>query len=376
MDFKVNCALLTSAMSDINKVISSRSIIPILSGIKIEANENGLKLTGSNSDIFLERTIPLLIDGEKVVEITECGSVVVLSKYLNEIMKKLPDDIHMKAELNGSITLKSGTIETRLNGFDSNEYPKLPVMDRENNVNIPFGKLIEAVKQTVFAVSKSESRPVLTGVKMEFEKNKLICTATDSHRLARREVHIESEIQESFVVPSTSLSELMHLKESDSSNVKINYTTNFIVFKTANSSLYSRLLEGNFPNVQSLIPTDSKSTITINTKELIAGIDRACVFSTEWKNNNVQLKIVDDTTIKIASNATEVGMIEEYQRIIRIDGLSDIQITFDGRFMLDALKGIQEENVTIKFDGFMKPIVIKPQHSGACLHLISPLRTS
>ena len=105
------------------------------------------------------------------------------------------------------------------------------------------------------------------------------------------------------------------------------------------------------------------------------GIDRACVFSTEWKNNNVNLKIVDDARIKIASNATEVGMIEEYQKIIQIDGQNDIQMTFDGRFMLDALKGIQEENVTISFGGMMKPIVIKPQYSSDCLHLISPLRT-
>src|SRR6185312_10628864 len=133
----------------------------------IEANENGIKLTGSNSDIFIERTIPIFINGEKVVDISEFGSVVVLSKYLNEIMKKLPDDIHMKAELNGVITVKSGSIETRLNGFDANEYPKLPEMDFNQNVTIPFGKLTEAIKQTAFAVSKNETKPVLTGVKME-----------------------------------------------------------------------------------------------------------------------------------------------------------------------------------------------------------------
>ncbi|WP_203247134.1 DNA polymerase III subunit beta [Sporosarcina beigongshangi] len=375
MDFKVNCSLFINAMSDINKVISSRNVIPILAGIKIEANKNGLTLTGSNSDVVIERTIPSFINEEKVVEISEFGSVVVLSKYLNELIKKLPDDIHMKADFNGSVTIKSGTIETRLNGFDSNEYPKLPEMDRENNVKVPFGKLTEAIKQTVFAVAKSESRPVLTGVKMEFEQNKLICTATDSHRLARREVHIQSDIQESFIVPSTSLSELMHLKESESSTLDIYYTNSFIVFKTANSSLYSRLIEGSFPNVQALVPSESKSTVTINTKALMEGIDRACVFSTEWKNNNVNLEIVNDARIKIASNATEVGMIEEYQKIIEMDGQDDIQMTFDGRFMLDALKGIQEENVTISFGGMMKPIVIKPQHSGACLHLISPLRT-
>lgn len=375
MEFTVSYVSFTTAVSDINKIISSKSVIPILSGIKIEANENGLKLTGSNSDIFIERTIPLLISGEKVVEIKEFGSVVVLSKYLNEIVKKLPNDICIKAGGNNSITIKSGDIETKLNGFNANDYPKLPEMVRNDNVGIPFGKLTDVIKQTAFAVSKSEAKPVLTGVKMEFEKNKLICTATDSHRLARGEVNIDSAITESFVVPSSSLSELMHLKEVDTSIVGISYTNNFIVFETANSSLYSRLIEGIYPNTKSLVPTESKASITLNTKALIDGIDRGCVFSTEWKHNNVQLEIVDDATIKISSNSTEVGMIEEFQKIIHIDGQNDIQMSFDGRFVLDALKRIQEENVTIRFDGLMKPIVIQPLNDSTCLHLISPVRS-
>jgi DNA polymerase III subunit beta len=375
MEFTVSYASFTTAVSDINKNISSKSVIPILSGIKIEANENGLKLTGSNSDISIERTIPLLIDGEKVVVIKESGSVVVLSRYLNEIVKKLPNDICIKSGSNDSITIKSGDIETKLTGFNANDYPKLPEMDRNNHVQIPFGILAEAIKQTVFAVSKSEAKPVLTGVKMEFEGNKLVCTATDSHRLARHELHIESEIKESFVVPSTSLSELTHLKVADSSIVDISFTNNFIVFGTADSKLYSRLIEGIYPNTQSLVPMESRSMITMNTQTLIEGIDRACVFSTEWKHNNVQLEIVDDATIKITSNSTEVGMIEELQKIIHIDGQNDIQMSFDGRFLLDALKRIQEENVTIRFDGLMKPIVIHPLNNPTCLHLISPVRS-
>lgn len=375
MEFTVSYASFTTAVSDINKIISSKNVIPILSGIKIEANEYGLKLTGSNSDVFIERTIPLLISGEKVVDIKEFGSVVVLSKYLNEIVKKLPNDICIKLGSNDSITIKSGDIETKLNGFNANDYPKLPEMDRNTKIEIPFGKLTEAIKQTAFAVSKSEAKPVLTGVKIEFEENKLICTATDSHRLARREVTIESKTTESFVVPSTSLSELTHLKEADSSIVEISYTNNFIVFGTANSSLYSRLIEGVYPNTGSLVPTESKALITMNTQVLIEGMDRACVFSTEWKHNNIQLEIVDDATIKISSNSTEVGMIEELQKIIHIEGQNDIQMSFDGRFVLDALKRIQEENVTIRFDGLMKPIVIQPQNDSTCLHLISPVRS-
>ncbi|QUW21996.1 DNA polymerase III subunit beta [Sporosarcina sp. Marseille-Q4063] len=376
MEFTVNYSLFASAVSEINKVVSSKSVIPILSGIKIETNQNGLKLTGSNSDIILERTIPLHIEGKAVVQISEYGGTVVLSKYLNEIVKKLPKDICIKTAHNDSITLKSGDIETKLKGFKSSDFPKVPEMNHDKFVKVPFGKLTKAINQTAFAVSKSESKPILTGVKLEFGNKKLSCTATDSHRLARQEIHIDTEVQESFVVPSTSLSELINLKESDSAIVDIYYTNNFIAFKTVNRILYSRLIDGIYPNAQSLIPIEPKSIVTLETQLLIDGIARACVFSTEWKYNNVQLEIVDDATIKISSNSTEVGMIEEFQKTLKFDGESDIRMSFDGRTVLDALKRIPEEHVTISLFGSMKPIVIKPRESSNCFHLISPVRTN
>jgi DNA polymerase III subunit beta len=376
MEFTVNYSSFASAVSEINKVISSKSVIPILSGIRIEANQSGLKLTGSNSDIILERTIPLHIDSKNVVEINEYGSTVVLSNILNEIVKKLPKDICIKSANNDSITLKSGDIETMLKGFNSSDFPKLPEMNHNKFVKVPFGRLTQAIKQTVFAVSKSEDKPILTGVKLEFGNNKIGCTATDSHRLAYQEIHIDSEVKESFVIPSSSLSELMNLKEGDSAIVDIYYTNNFIAFVTPNRSLYSRLIEGIYPNTHSLIPTESKATVTLETQLLIDGIDRACVFSAEWKYNNVQLEIVDDATLKISSNSTAVGMIEEFQKNIQFDGESDIRMSFDGRSVLEALKRIPEEHVTISFFGVMKPIVIQPRESSNCYHLISPVRTN
>lgn len=376
MDFTVNYSLFKNAVSEINKIISSSSIIPILSGIKIEADENGLKLTGSNSDIFIERTIPLTVDEKFAVEIHEFGSVVVLGKYLNEIVKKLPDDIRIKEDSNGAVIIKSNNIESKINGFNSHEYPRLPVMDIHNTVKIEFGTLAKIIKQTVFAVSKSESRPVLTGVNMKFEHDKLICIATDSHRLVRREVDIESNIEESFVVPSTSLIELTHLKESSATVVDIYYSAHFIVFKTVNSTLYSRLIEGNYPNTQTLVPEGLKTTIIMDTKALMEGIDRACVFSSEWKHNNVHLEVMDNLTLKVSSNSTEIGMIEELQKIDHLEGhSSSMHLSMDGEFLIDALKGIEEEKVKISFDSMLKPIVLKPLHSSAFLHLISPLRS-
>ena len=375
MEFTVNYASFASAVSEINKVISSKSVIPILSGIKIEASQSGLKLTGSNSDIILERTIPVSLDCNNVVEINEYGSTVVISNYLNEIVKKLPKDICIQSAHNHSITLKSGDIETKLKGFNSSEYPTLPEMNGNKCVKVPYGKLTKAIKQTIFAVSKSDEKPVLTGVKLEFGNNKLTCTATDSRRLACLEIHIDSDITESFIVPSTCLAELINLKESDSAIVDIYYTNNFIAFKTVNRTLYSRLIDGIYPNAQSLLPKEQKTTVTLETQLLIDGIDRACVFSTEWKYNNVQLEIVDDVTIKISSNSTEVGMIEEFQKSIKFVGESDFRMSFDGRTILEALKRIPEEHVTISFFGLMKPIVITPLNNSNCFHLISSVRT-
>ena len=375
MEFTVSHSSFAKAVSEISNFISLKSVIPILSGIKIEANHNGLKLTGGNSDIFFERIIPLQIEGDKVVEISEYGSIVILSNYLNEIVKKLPKEISIKSVQNDAIMLTSGDIKTKLHGYKSTDYPKLPEINRNKCIRVPFGKLTKSIKKTVFAVSKSEDKPSLTGVKMDFEKNKLSCTATDSRRLARHEIHIESEITESFVVPSTSLAELVNLKESDSTIVDIYYTSNFISFETATRSIYSRLIEGTYPNTKSLIPTESKTTLTLDTQLLIDGIDRACVFSTEWKYNNVQIEIVDDSTIRISSISTEVGMIEEFQKNIQFEGESDLLMTFDGRSVLEALKRIPEEHVMISFFGSMKPIVIKPQNNSTYLHLISPVRT-
>ena len=376
MKFTVDYASFASAVSEINRVISSKNVIPILSGIKIEASQSGLRLTGSNSDIIIVRTIPLNNDVKKVVEISKHGSAVVLSNYLNEIVKKLPKDICIKSAHNHSITLKSGDIETKLKGFNSSEYPMLPVMNDNNCVKVPYGKLTKAIKQTVFAVAKSEEKPILTGVKLDFDMNKLTCTATDSRRLACQEIHIDSDITESFIVPSLCLAELIKLKESDSAIVDIYYINNFIAFNTTNRTLYSRMIEGIYPNAQSLLPTAPKATITLETQLLIEGIDRACVFSTEWKYNNVQLEIVDDVTIKISSNSTEVGMIEEVQKNVKFDGESDFRMSFDGQSVLEALKRVPEEHVTISFFGLMKPIVIKPRESSMCFHLISPVRTN
>lgn len=375
MKFTIKNSLFTAVVSELHKISSNKSLLPILSGIKIEAYKDGVVLVGGNAELFIKKKIPLHINGETVVDVHEEGSVVVLSKHFMTLLKKLPDDIEIVSEDMQSVLIRSGDIVTRLNGLPATDYPTLPEIKVLHSFQVNLTSLKEVIKQTIFAVSKNDAKPALTGVKMMFDSNKLICTATDSHRLSHREIQITyNENSHSVIVPSKSLIELLQLKES-SLIVHFTIAKNMILFSTENTILYSVLIEGNYPNTQSLIPTDFVTKITMNTKALIAGIDRACVFSEEWKHNNVHLRIIKNTILKITTNSAGIGAIEEQQRISKVEGNSDVNMTFDGRFLLDALKGIQEEQVTISFYGVMKPAVITPESETSYVQLISPVRS-
>jgi DNA polymerase III subunit beta len=376
MEFRIDSEWFSKAISDVSKAVSMKTPFPILTGIKITAHQDSLMLIGSNSDLIIEKMIPLTIDGEKILEVNQTGSVVLTAKYLSEIVKKLPrGNMHVKADEKQMITLQSDEIVTSLNGFRSEEYPSLPQIDETNHVRVSSSEIIDMIKQTAFAVAKNETRPILTGVNLSFEGNRLTCAATNSHRLAVRELPIDSTIKGSFIVPSTSLNELIKLIHNKTDFIHIVVSESYMAFKSDTASLYSRLIEGNYPTVSGLLPKDAKTVITLDTKKLLKGIDRACLFASEWKNNNVYVEIKDGTKIMISSNSSEIGKIEETQPIKSIDGERELSISLDGNFLMDALRAIKEEEIRVSFGGSMKPVLIEPIGNSTCLHLISPVRS-
>ncbi|EEL50317.1 MULTISPECIES: DNA polymerase III subunit beta [Bacillus cereus group] len=375
MEFIINNECFNKAISEVSKAVSLKNPFPILTGIKLIAEKNCLILVGSNSDIVIEKIIPLMINDVKVLEVYKTGSIVISAKYLSEIVKKLPHDIHIKVNGKQLVTIQSDEIVINLNGFNTEEYPSLPQIDEATYTKIPSIELIEAINQTVFAVSKSESRPVLTGVNMSFKENQLSCVATNSHRLALRELAIETNVNGSFNVPGASLNELIKLIKNEIGEIHIYMTDSYIVFKSDTISLFSRLIEGNYPNISGLLPKDSKTIITLDTIQLLKGIDRACLFANEWRNNKVNLEIKDGTKIRIFSNSSELGEIEETQNIKMISGEKELSISLDGSFLIDALKVIKEEEIRLSFDGSMRPVLIEPVDNSSYRHLISPVRS-
>ncbi|BDG30290.1 DNA polymerase III subunit beta [Parageobacillus thermoglucosidasius] len=377
MKITIDREALVQSVQDVMKAVSPRTTIPILTGIKITATPQGVTLTGSDSDISIESFIPTEDEDKVLVEIAETGSIVLQARFFSEIVKKLPEKtVEIEVQPNFLTVIRSGKAEFSLNGLDAEEYPRLPQIEEENVFEIPTDLLKTIIRQTVFAVSVSETRPILTGVNWRIEDEELICTATDSHRLALRKAKIETENHQSHnvVIPGKSLNELSKILDDSNAPVKIVITANQILFKTKRLLFFSRLLDGNYPETSRLIPTDSKTDIIVNAKEFLQAIDRASLLAREGRNNVVKLTTLSDGIIEISSVSPEIGKVTEEIQSESIEG-EELKISFSAKYMMDALKALDGTDIKISFTGAMRPFLLRPLHSDSMLQLILPVRT-
>ncbi|HZG70373.1 MAG TPA: DNA polymerase III subunit beta [Chondromyces sp.] len=377
MKFSIQKDRLVQSVQDVMKAVSSRTTIPILTGIKVTATTEGVTLTGSDSDISIESYIPNEEDEKVIVEIKEQGAVVLPAKFFSEIVKKLPSDtVEIEVESSFQTAIRAGQAEFNLNGLDPEEYPHLPQLEEENIFKLPTDLLKAIVRQTVFAVSTSETRPILTGVNWVVSNGELICIATDSHRLALRKapIEIDSEVNYNVVIPGKSLNELSKILDDTNEPVEIVITDNQVLFRAKHLLFFSRLLEGNYPDTSRLIPTESKTKIGLNAKEFLQAIDRASLLAREGRNNVVKLSMDEGEMIEISSNSPEIGKVTEHVRSQSIEG-EGLKISFSAKYMMDALKALEGSEVTIEFTGAMRPFIIRPLYEESILQLILPVRT-
>ena len=377
MRFIIQRDHLVQSVQDVMKAITSRTTIPILTGIKIVASEEGVTLTGSDSDISIESFIPREEDDKEIIEIKQPGAVVLQARFFNEMVKKLPSDfVEIEVQNHLQTVIRSGNSEFDLIGLDAEEYPHLPQIEEENVFKIPTDLLKAMIRQTSFAVSTSETRPILTGVNWKVENNELYCIATDSHRLALRKAKIEMETPANYnvVIPGKSLNELSKILADNSESIEIVITENQILFKAKHLLFFSRLLEGNYPDTSRLIPSESKTDIVLHTKDFLHAIDRASLLAREGKNNVVKLITLQDKLIEISSNTPEVGKVVEEMKGISMDG-EELKISFSAKYMMDALRAIEGNEIKITFTGAMRPFVIYPINDDSTLQLILPVRT-
>ena len=377
MKFVIKKQQLLKNIQSVVNAISSRTVIPILTGMKIDVRNNHVVLTGSNSDITIQAHIPQKIGEEEIITSMEEGTIILPVPHFPEIIKKLPEElVEITVDNDLKATIRSGHAVFALNGQSSEEYPQLPPFQSDETFKISINDLKQLTKQTVFAVSTMETRPILTGVNVKLDNKKLEFTATDSHRLALRTINIEDTEIDSMdvVIPGKSLQELSKILDDTDDEINVSLMNNQILFSTENLFFLSRLLNGNYPETSRLIPDHSETTLLVERTELIHTIERAALLANREQNNVIRLDTKEDNIIEVSSQSPEVGYVKEDLHVKSFDG-DELKISFSSKYMLDTLKTIDSDEVVINFTGAMRPFIIKTPEDDSILQLILPVRT-
>ncbi|GLO68299.1 MULTISPECIES: DNA polymerase III subunit beta [Oceanobacillus] len=374
MKFEIKKEVLVTSMNKVVGVASLSKFIPILNGIYISVADDGITLIGSNGDISIKTLIPKVLNDETIINDIEVGSIVVQAKIFNDIIKKLPSkSVSISVDAENHIFVKSGKSKFNLNGLDSTEYPKLPNVSDETSFDIPSNELKDVIKETVISVANTETRPILNGVNIQSANNSLKFIATDSHRLSQRIIQV-SEVSEleSITVPGRSLLELNKILDGTNTPVKVCFGNNQVLFIANETYLYSRILEGNFPDVSRLIPDSSTTKIRASKKEILDTIERASLLSKE--KGVIKFSVNGGLMAEISSNTAEIGNLKEELVMLDFEG-DDIILSFSAAYAMDGLKAISQDEVLLNFNGNSRPFVITPTEDESNLQLILPIRT-
>lgn len=378
MKFTINRPAFINQLNNVLRAISSKTTIPILTGLKMVVTDHSVILTGSDADITIESTLDAS-DSSYGLSIEEPGAIVLPARFFNEVIKKLPDKQATIEVFNGlQVRITSGTAEFTINGQDVNNYPHLPEVESENTVELASDMLREVIDQTRIAVSKQESRPILTGIHVTLNNGILTAVATDSHRLAQRKVELPETADRDFdiVLPGASMTELAKMIADEKDGVKMQITENQALFIFGNTHFYSRLLEGNYPETSRLIPESSDTRLEITASDLLASIERASLLSHESRNNVVKLSVNPENKIAtVSGTSADVGNVEEEINADQIVG-NPLEISFNPDYMRDALKSFGQTKILISFTTALRPFTLVPTEEKAnFVQLITPVRT-
>ena len=384
MKIKINRQALISKLNHVTRALPAKTTLQILTGIKFVTTEEGISLTGSDSDITINTSLPLEQFTEKgnirLIEIEEPGGIVIPGKYFFEIIKKLEaDTIEINTFDETDILIRGDKGEYTLKGLPAENYPQVELNNILHTFTMPSAELKTIINQTIFSVAVNESRPTLTGVNFKHTAGSLSCTATDSFRLSQRAIKLETEndlADFNITIPGRSLSELEKTLDLIDPNTLVTITNNQILFKNADMSFQSRLLEGTYPDVASFIPTNFEIKVTVGYRELFNAVDRVSLMARDDRANVAKITILpDENHTVIKAHSSEIGKIEEVVKIKDQTG-SKLSIACSSIFLLDSLRAIKgnDGDVTFGFNGDMKPFVVLDNNDEANLQLIVPVR--
>jgi DNA polymerase III subunit beta len=361
---RISCSKdeLVQALGVVSRAVSTRTSVQILSGILLEAQNGELKVAATDMELSLRATLPAQVEGD--------GAIVLPGKTLADIVRLLPADTveieHKPAESVAHLTC--GSASYTLHTFNPEDFPRLPELEAVTTFAVEREALLETITRVARAASRDESRPVLTGVLVQFAGGKLVMAATDSYRLAVKETALEGAVPElEAIVPGRALQELARIATSGD-EVEVGVQENQVVFSTSGIWLTTRRIDGQFPNYRQLLPESFEHELTLPRAELLEVVRRASVMI--QRSTPLQLRFAEGELTVIA-RTHEVG--ESKESMPAPFAGEPLEIGFNAEFLRDGLELIDSDDVRLKLISPLRPAVIHGE-TDDFTYLVMPIR--
>lgn len=363
MKFNCNRQKLNEAVVNVQKAVSSKSTIPALEGILIKTENNKIKLCGYDLELGITTSIE--------ANIKEQGAIVLNAKLFSDIIRKMPEDnIYIETDEKLIAYIKSGKVDYKIIGISDTEYPELPSVTDINIIDIEGESLKSMIHQTLYAVSDKDIKPAHKGSLFEIANNTIKIISVDGYRLAIRTEQIEYKGEKSFIVPGKSLSEVEKLISDDTKNVRLTVGDRHIIFKIEEYSIITRLINDDFMNYKAAIPKVHSTEVKVSTRKFTNAVERMSLLISDKLKSPIRCKI-EEGLIKTSCNTSIGQAYDEFEA--EING-ADVEIGFDNKYFLDAMRFSETDEVKIQFNGTLSPIVILPSEGESFIFLVLPVR--
>jgi len=362
---------LSRGLQVVSRAVSSRSTLPVLNNVLLRTEDGGLKLTATNLEIGITYWVPGKIE--------MAGAMTVPARLLTDIVNGLPanERVDLEQQAQEMLHITAGRFETHVKGIDAEEFPAIPSAGERPTTRIPQNVLRHALEEVTFAAATDEARPILTGVLARFEGNQLTLAAADNYRIAVKTIPVLDAVEDtSVVVPARSLHELSRVlaDTDDPIDLVLSPSRNQILFHLEGIDLVSRLIDGQFPNYQQVIPKSYTTRATVDRDQLLKGVRLASLIASS-SANIVKLHVGKDAETGVTvSAAADVGDNKsDVEAQVEGDGTT---IAFNARYLIDVLANVATEQFSIELNGPLSPGVFRPVEDGQYVHVVMPVKTT
>ncbi len=357
---------LLESLKTVSRAVSGQNTLPVLGNILIKAEGKKLHFAATNLEISISNAIEAEIKNE--------GSITVPAKILTSYTSLLgkSEDIELKIADGTALELNSKSSKTKIKGISADEFPQVSRVEGGTRLELSGDQFREAVHQVAFAAQENASRPILAGVFLSAKGKELKIVATDSYRLSEKKITLEKEVGDvSCVVPVRAFLEADRLM-SGYDKIVITVAENQVMFSVGGTELVSRLIEGQFPPYEQILPKSHQTTIEVSREDLALAVRRVSIFAKE-NNQHMKLEFLNDGTMSVSTDATQIG--EEKTTIdVKIDGATNV-IALNADYVLDVLGALTgDDKIQIEVEGKMNPAVFKRIKHQDFVHLIMPLK--